>query len=64
MPETDHGWHVRQYEALANELDMTDDTCFVCMESECHSSDRTARHDHNCACLDCIRSGAALAEGD
>jgi hypothetical protein len=49
-----------EYAEIARSLGMPDDTCFVDMEQGCHAGEDG--HDHNCACLNCIRSGAAFAE--
>ncbi len=60
MSETDYGWYVREYERIAGNLGMPDDTCFIDMKQGCHAG----AGDHPCACLHCIRSGAAFAEED
>jgi hypothetical protein len=61
MSETRWSALQREYEALARELEMPDDMCFVDMAQGCHVG--SGEHDHNCTCLNCIRSGAAF-EGD
>ena len=60
MPETDLSDRIRQYEAMRRELEMSDDTCFIDLQQGCHAG--SADHDHNCACLACIQSGAAFTE--
>lgn len=62
MPEQDWSHYVRQYEEIARNLGMPNDTCFIDMEQGCHAGKQ--KDGHACACLGCIRDGRAFEEND